>query len=73
MQAEISTDFQQRVVDSLARLETHMENLVGNGQPGRVTNLETEVKDLNKAKWYLSGSVVGVSTLLGTVIHFLFK
>jgi hypothetical protein len=64
--------FKQRVVDSLARLETHMENLVGNGQPGRVTKIEDDVESLQKARWYLAGAVVGISTAASAVIHFVF-
>lgn len=37
------TAFEQHVVDSLARLETSMESLVGNGHPGRVAELERKV------------------------------
>lgn len=62
-------EFQTKVVESLARLETNMENLVGNGQPGRVTKLEEEVKDLSKWRWIIGGVIIAISAL----IHFLFK
>lgn len=33
-------DFEQHVVDSLARLETNMTSLIGNGKPGRIDRIE---------------------------------
>lgn len=39
----MNDNFEQHVIDALARLETNMESLVGNGQPGRVSKLETKV------------------------------
>ncbi len=66
-------DFQLRVIDSLARLETTMESLAGNGQPGRVGKLEDTVEDLKKARWTIGGAVLGISTAVSTTIHFLFK
>jgi hypothetical protein len=66
-------DFQDHVIDVLARLDTHMSDLVGNGQPGRVQKLETSVEELKKARWTLGGMIIGVSTSISTIIHFLFK
>lgn len=62
-------EFQIKVIDSLARLETHMDSLVGNGQPGRVTKLEIAVAKLIRFKYFLFGAAIAISTL----IHFLFK
>ena len=36
-------DFQREVLESLTRLETQMQALVGNGQPGRIDLLEAKV------------------------------
>lgn len=38
-----NSPFERHVVDSLARLETQMLSLVGNGQPGRIGILEQKV------------------------------
>jgi len=37
------TDFKVWVVQTLTRLSTHVESLVGNGQPGRISALEQRV------------------------------
>ena len=62
-------EFQTKVVDSLARLETHMEDLVGNGKPGRVKELEDQVDGLSKWRWFLGGAIIAISA----IIHFVFK
>lgn len=66
-------EFQIHVVETLARLDTHMESLVGNGQPGRVTKLETAVDSLRKWRWTISGAVLGAAGLISAAIHFIFK
>jgi hypothetical protein len=66
-------EFQSHVIDTLARLDTKMESLVGNGQPGRVSKLESAVDELKKAKWTLGGLVVGISTTVSALIHFVFR
>lgn len=62
-------EFQIKVIDSLARLETKMTDLVGNGKPGRVRLLEMAVASLNKWRWIVVGSALTISALL----HFVFK
>lgn len=62
-------EFQLKVVESLARLETHMQDLVGNGKPGRVTNLEKEVQALARWRWIITGGIITVSV----IIHFVFR
>lgn len=62
-------DFETKVIESLARLETHMEGLVGNGQPGRVTKLEEKVDGLSKWRWMLIGGAIALSA----IIHFVFR
>jgi hypothetical protein len=41
-------DFQKIVIEKLGRLETNMEMLVGNGQPGRVKQAEDRLTALEK-------------------------
>lgn len=62
-------DFQRRVVESLARLETHMEDLVGNGQPGRVAKIEGRIEKLYK--WFYIGTGAGLA--ISALIHFVFR
>ena len=44
----IDIEFQREVLDKLVRLETKMDSLVGNGQPGRVKLIEDKVSALEK-------------------------
>lgn len=68
-------DFQVKVLEGLTRLETHMEVLIGNGQPGKITLMENDINDLKQKSWKTSGIVIGISGVLsavGAAIHFLF-
>jgi hypothetical protein len=44
----IDIEFQREVLDKLVRLETKMDSLVGNGQPGRMKSVEDKVAVLEK-------------------------
>jgi len=44
----IDTEFQREVLDKLVRLETKMDALVGNGQPGRMKMAEDRVAVLER-------------------------
>jgi hypothetical protein len=44
----IDIEFQREVLDKLVRLETKMDSLVGNGQPGRVKLVEDKVAALER-------------------------
>ena len=44
----IDLEFQREVLDKLVRLETKMDSLVGNGQPGRMKSVEDKVATLEK-------------------------
>jgi hypothetical protein len=44
----IDIEFQREVLDKLVRLETKMDTLVGNGQPGRVKLVEDKVAVLER-------------------------
>ena len=44
----IDIEFQREVLDKLVRLETKMDGLVGNGQPGRMKVVEDKVAVLEK-------------------------
>jgi hypothetical protein len=66
-------EFQLHVIESLAKLDTHMVHLVGNGQPGRIRLIEEDLEALKKARWTLGGMIVGITTAVSAAIHFLFK
>jgi hypothetical protein len=44
----IDIEFQREVLDKLVRLETKMDSLVGNGQPGRMKITEDKVAVLER-------------------------
>lgn len=44
----IDIEFQREVLDKLIRLETKMDGLVGNGQPGRMKLVEDKVATLER-------------------------
>lgn len=44
------SDFEKQVIASLAVLTMQMTQLVGNGQPGRVTKLESRLSDIETLK-----------------------
>jgi hypothetical protein len=44
----IDLEFQREVLNKLARLETKMDALVGNGQPGRMRMVEDKVSVLER-------------------------
>jgi hypothetical protein len=44
----IDIEFQREVLDKLVRLETKMDTLVGNGQPGRMKTAEDKVAVLER-------------------------
>lgn len=54
--------------ERLASLENSMHFLCGNGQPGKIADIEGDVKKLQQWRWY----VVGISVGAGAVIPFLF-
>jgi hypothetical protein len=44
----IDRDFEHDVLEKLSRLETKMDSLVGNGQPGRMTTAENRIVELER-------------------------
>lgn len=59
-----------------ARTSTHINGLIGNGQPGRITNLETAVQELKDKKSEARGALWAFG-LIGTAIevgaHWIFR
>jgi hypothetical protein len=59
--------------ERLAKLDEQMHDLCGNGQPGRISKLESAVQRLQAWRWYLVGAGAGVSLLLtgaAWLLHF---
>lgn len=43
---------------TLVELRTQMTSLLGNGQPGRISNIEAQVASLTRMNYYLTGALV---------------
>ncbi len=55
--------------ERIATLERQMQDLMGNGQPGRIRELENTVNGHNKLIWIASGVLVAGQVLL-VLLHF---
>lgn len=63
--------WQQDTGERVAALETQMKDVVGNGQPGRLTLAERSISALQSWRWWQVGAAAGVSgvfSILGWVI-----
>jgi hypothetical protein len=63
------TDFQGQVMADLQVLKSQMEQLVGNGQPGRLSKIEGRLHDHEKTVQRLKGMAGAFGGFL-TVAHF---
>jgi len=61
--------FESKVVESLSRLETQMETLVGNGQPGIITKQEERIAALEQFK----AKAIGYGAAIAFVVSMLVK
>jgi hypothetical protein len=64
---------ESEIIERLARIEVHLESLVGNGQPGRIKLLEDQVDGLVAAHNQRIGihyvlSVLS-SAIIGAAVH----
>jgi len=62
------TDFEAQVLADLAVLKSQMKEIVGNGQPGRLAQLESRLLDHEKAVQRMKGMAAAFGALL-TVAH----
>lgn len=56
-------EFEQHVIDSLARLETNMTSLIGNGKAGRIDKLEAWLMRLAIGMGILAALTLGPSAI----------
>ena len=67
---ELRTDFNNNARHSgerFAALETHLNSVVGNGQPGRLTLVEQSCKELSAWRWKMVGITTGASAVISTI------
>jgi hypothetical protein len=62
------SDFEAAVLADLAVLKSQMKEVVGNGQPGRLAQLESRVLDHEKSVQRLKGIAAAFGALL-TIAH----
>lgn len=53
--------------DKTVRHDENLEDILGNGQPGRLTLVENNVEDLMKFKWKVAGGVAILVVFLEAV------
>ena len=58
------TDFEGRVLADLSVLKSQMKEIVGNGQPGRLTQLEGRIFDHEKTMQRMKGVAAAFGGLL---------
>ena len=58
------TEFEAQALADLSVLKSQMKELVGNGQPGRLTHLEDRILDHEKAVQRLKGMAAAFGALL---------
>jgi hypothetical protein len=59
--------------ERLAGIEAILHSIAGNGQPGRLTNLETKVSRLNEFRYWLLGAAAGIGIVAGVLEHIIFR
>jgi hypothetical protein len=62
------TDFESQVLQELSVLKAQMQQLMGIGQPGRLTQLEARVEAHERSTQQLKGLAGALGALL-TVVH----
>jgi hypothetical protein len=62
------TEFEAQVLADLSVLKTQMKDLVGNGQPGRVAQIEARIFEHERAVQRLKGMAAAFAAML-TIAH----
>jgi hypothetical protein len=63
------TNFEERVIRDLGELKAHMRWIVGNGNEGKIQELETRIQKHEAALQRVAGIGVAAGVLL-TMLHF---
>ncbi len=64
-----NAQFKLFVVQKLERLGTQMNSLVGNGQPGRIYQIEQRVERNERVVWMIAGASIVASAVLRYAAH----
>jgi len=57
----------------LTKVQTQVEPLFDNGQPGILSKLDTRVDDLEKSKWYAAGALGVLAAVFEPIAHYVMK
>jgi len=61
--------FENEVLERLARIETHLGSLIGNGQPGRISHLEKKVRRHDRLLWVATGGALAIGYVVREVLQ----
>ena len=64
---EVAT-WQRDICERVATLEQQAHDLCGNGQPGRVSALESAVSSLQRWRYWVLGAAAGVAGVVGVIV-----
>jgi hypothetical protein len=66
LRTDVNT-FARQIGERVATLESKMYTLVDNGQPGRITLLERDLRELAQWRWKMLGITTGVSGIISCI------
>jgi hypothetical protein len=65
-------DFAREFGERVAKNETQIYSLIGNGQPGRMSRAESAIESLKQWRWKIVGIATGASSVV-TVVAWLIE
>lgn len=63
--------FARETGERISTTEADLHGLMGNGQPGRVSTLETAVSNLYAWRWQVIGAAAGSSAIISVIAWFI--
>lgn len=70
---ETVTAWQLETAERIARAETTLHPIVGNGQPGKLATMDTRITSLERTKWKWAGIASGSGLVAGFIFDLLKK
>lgn len=66
-------EFRDFMIESVTELKTDMKSLIGNGQPGRIDKIETDIDELKASKNRFIGIAIGASSVISVALEYLYR
>lgn len=60
---------QLEILQRLTAMETHLKNLVGNGQPGIIEKIHSRLTTVERWVWRATGIAVVIVLAVGWLVH----